>query len=62
MLPAAFVRATLAALDLPRHLAQRYATAETGHAPPARSPYGNVAQPPRVLPHHRAPAWPFPPA
>jgi hypothetical protein len=59
MLPVTFLRATLIALDLPRHLADTYATPDSGRDPNnpnrrRRIVRRALARPPRP------PAWPFP--
>lgn len=59
MLPTAFVRATLAALDLPPHLAERYAAPCVAQRPPVR-PRTGWPVPLRPARRDRRPAWPFP--
>jgi hypothetical protein len=58
MLPVDFLRATLVALNLPRHLADTYAWSNSGRDPSNRNRRRHVvrhvpARPPRP------PAWPF---
>jgi hypothetical protein len=59
MLPAAFVRATLVALDLPPHLAERYTAPCVGQRPPVRR---RTVHPGPLQPAHRSYQhdWPFP--
>jgi len=58
LLPPSFVRATLVALDLPRHLADRYAAPEAFRAPLDQE---QRRCPPPALPIRRdsTPSWPF---
>jgi len=55
MLPVTFVRATLIALDLPRNLADTYATPDNGRGPSNRNRRRHIV---RHAPA-RPPAWPF---
>jgi len=59
MLPAAFVHATLVALDLPRSLAERYAAPDTADSAAARDGHRVPVAPAPVRPAG-APGWPFP--
>lgn len=56
-LPRPFVQATLAALDLPRHLAERYAAPDPASARPVRH---RASATPALVRPAPAPAWPFP--
>jgi len=58
-LPPSFVRATLVALDLPGHLAERYAAPETRRAPPDGEHHRHTPPLPPVR-QLGAPSWPFP--
>lgn len=58
MLPVTFLRATLIALDLPRHLADTYVAPDSGRAPINRDRRRRIV---RLAPARppRPPAWPF---
>jgi len=53
-----FVRATLVALDLPRHLADRYAAPESQRAPPDQEQHRYPPLP--TTPRFDTPSRPFP--
>jgi hypothetical protein len=58
MLPVTFLRATLVALDLPRHLADTYAKSNSGRDPNTRNRRRHVVRHVPALPP-RPPDWPF---
>lgn len=58
MLPATFLRATLIALGLPRHLADTYATPDSGRGPGNRNRRRHIVRHAPARPP-RPPDWPF---
>ncbi|MGB8433643.1 MAG: hypothetical protein WCE38_05245 [Burkholderiales bacterium] len=58
MLPVNFLRATLIALDLPRHLADTYPTPDRGRGASKRNRRRHIVRHALAQPL-RPPAWPF---